>query len=450
MCNATEAIYMDLNYSKAEIMMLQIQMGPLNQSYVWELIVKQQTDLVDDVEKYIKNAEKLLKFLNEQNITNIFLSGLFIDHTNLDHLNNIFDKEMKNLVYYQDKKSLWNKIDVIRFDIKLAIFSFLFIVGAIGNIILILVFIKYKDMRTTANIMLINLSVVDCICLLFNILLSYLDSVFMWSLGTGGCQVYYFIRYITIFVSTYSVVMISIQRFLAVTRFPKADGCTIGEKTKSILMLSAVWILGILYSLPHLIFSDIVLGMCFDVNDEIVGITVTTDLVVICILPSFIMAAFSFLTAAKIKKSVSNPTGEKTGQEQVRNNRMVSAHVLTALAVLFVISYFPTSLFHFVSFQFGVDLAALEIYCVIDLILYTLRFTNSCLNPIALCVMSGKYRKYFKENTFLFQDSPWSSKYTSIKRHFSIHFRIKNTGQVKMLCRFSEIYYVKCNEHIIL
>ena len=27
---------------------------------------------------------------------------------------------------------------------------------------------------------------------------------------------------------------------------------------------------------------------------------------------------------------------------------------------------------------------------------------------------------------------------------------VESTGQVKMLCRFSEIYYVKYNEHIIL
>ncbi|KAJ9577479.1 hypothetical protein L9F63_005980, partial [Diploptera punctata] len=162
MCNTTEALYMNLLYSIQRIMILQKQIGPLNESYVWERIVEQQTYLVEDFKKYINNVEDLLNFLNEQNITNIFLSGVFISRTNLQYLNTILDKQSDYLVYCQDMKTSWNKIDVVRFDIRLAMFSFLFIVGATGNIILILVFIKYRDMRTTANIMLINLSVVDC------------------------------------------------------------------------------------------------------------------------------------------------------------------------------------------------------------------------------------------------------------------------------------------------
>ena len=138
------------------------------------------------------------------------------------------------------------------------------------------------------------------------------------------------------------------------------------------------------------------MGMCSDVNDNIIGAMTTADLVVICVVPALVMGLFSYLTAARIKKSVASPTGERTGQEQLRHNRMLSAHVLTGLAVLFIVSYFPSFLLYFITFQVEVKLGHLEMY-VVDLVTYLLQFTNSCLNPVALCVMSRKYRKYFKE-----------------------------------------------------
>jgi hypothetical protein len=88
--------------------------------------------------------------------------------------------------------------------------------------------------------------------------------------------------------------------------------------------------------------------------------------------------------------------GEAIGMQAVIHARAISSNVLIALAIVSAISYIP---FYFLFFlQAWTDFSMYPTtYYVVFLIIYTLTFGNSCFNPIALYIVSSKFRGYFNK-----------------------------------------------------
>jgi hypothetical protein len=75
---------------------------------------------------------------------------------------------------------------------------------------------------------------------------------------------------------------------------------------------------------------------------------------------------------------------------------MVSSTVLYALTVLFVVSNVPFFLFLFLIYVEDVIMTGWTLPLV-NVVTYSLRFLNCCLNPVVLLVMTKRYREYIKK-----------------------------------------------------
>jgi hypothetical protein len=197
-------------------------------------------------------------------------------------------------------------------------------------------------------------------------------------------------------VSTYSVAMIGVQRFVAVRQLPSLAWCHQSKKTKYVL-IATVWGIGCILSVPHAVFAyfDSKTGTCGEVLSEYLGPVVTADLITFCVVPLVITAGFSGLTAYRIRRSAREIPGEAAGLEQLKHSRMVSSNVLYALTVLFVVSYVPDYLLQFLIFAMDLSVTT-GTYALANVVVFCLRFVNCCLNPIVLFVMSKQYRGYIK------------------------------------------------------
>jgi hypothetical protein len=195
-------------------------------------------------------------------------------------------------------------------------------------------------------------------------------------------------------VSTYSVAIISVQRFVAINQLSSLAWCQQSQKAKYVL-IATVWGIGCIVSMPHALIARITNEICKDFSFDVSAPVYTSDLITFCVLPLLITAAFSAGTAYRIRKSVRRIPGEGIGQEHFRHNRMVSSTVLFALTGLFVVSYTPYFLVDFLVFVVDINVTKWEIILV-NAITYYLRFVNCCLNPIVLFVMSKRYRGYIK------------------------------------------------------
>jgi hypothetical protein len=242
--------------------------------------------------------------------------------------------------------------------------------------------------------MLINLTVVDFISLVVNGFLEYLRATTPWQFGWFGCQLFHFFSYLLVAVSTYSVAIISFQRFVAINQLSSLAWCHQSHKSKYVLM-ATVWGIGCIVSVPHAFIARITNKICKDFSLDDAAPVYISDLITFCVLPLLITAAFSVGTAYRIRKSVRRIPGEGIGQEHFKHDRMVSSTVLFALTGLFVVSYTPYFLVDFLVFVVDMNVTNWEIILV-NAVAYYLRFVNCCLNPIVLFVLSKRYRGYIK------------------------------------------------------
>ncbi|PNF34681.1 hypothetical protein B7P43_G05466 [Cryptotermes secundus] len=368
-----------------------------NETLAWDGIVRAFMEMKNFLMTRLERAENLSEYFE----ANVFLNGIVPNHT----------ARFLDVLYWRDEvkaaegtihryegyrsKAQGNQIII---KSKRIITVIVFAVGITGNGLLLMIFIRHKETRTLPNSMLINLTVVDCVSLVVNLILEYARVTTCWSFGLLVCKLYYLLRYVLIGVSTYSVVMISVQRFMAVAQTSSTSKCYLGKKTKYV-HIAIVWGLGFVLSVPHSVVANLNRGLCYELSFENYGPVSTSDLVMVCLIPVITVAVFSGLTAARIRRSVRNIPGEGTGLKHTTHHGMVSSSILVALVVLFVVSYTPDFLYKFLITEVHIQTTDWD-FNTLNLVTYYLRFVNCCLNPLVLFVMSKRYRTYIKRDAF--------------------------------------------------
>lgn len=92
-------------------------------------------------------------------------------------------------------------------------FGTLVIVAAVGNIIVIWIVLAHRRMRTVTNYFLLNLAISDTMISLTNTLFNFAYMLYNnWPFGLLYCRISNFISTVTICVSTFTLMAISIDR----------------------------------------------------------------------------------------------------------------------------------------------------------------------------------------------------------------------------------------------
>ena len=149
---------------------------------------------------------------------------------------------------------------------KLFAFCFTLLGSLFGNIFIIIIVYKNRDLRKTINYFIVNMAFSDLVLTLIvfpaEIIKLVTDSLY-WHisgiLGSTSCKLFYFASSVSIVVSAESLVWIAIDRFVAVV-FPMKLGLISG-KTRSIAIFST-WICAGFFSSPLLITSKLVACGC--------------------------------------------------------------------------------------------------------------------------------------------------------------------------------------------
>jgi hypothetical protein len=359
-----------------------------------ETIIESQKKLISLLQNITERAGNMSEHKEGNPFINITTSGRLWRFVDAQYWAKILEQQTEVLVNYQRKMVQVQHWRFVNYKVAPLIVVIVLVVGTTSNGFLMNIFARHKETRTPANSMLINLTVVDFLSLVVNVLLDYLRAIMTWQLGLLVCKLFYFFSYLLIAMSTYSVAMISFQRFVAVRQLPSLALCHQSQKTKYVL-IATVWGIGCIVSVPHGVAAFVQNEICFSFSFGNTSTLITADLITLCAVPLLFTAVFSGLTANRIRRSAREIPGETTGQQQLQHSRMVSSTVLVALTVLFVVSYGPYILFQFLKFVVGISLSIREHYLAVT-ITYYMRFVNCCLNPIFLFVMSKRYRGYIK------------------------------------------------------
>ncbi|KAK7898493.1 hypothetical protein WMY93_019346 [Mugilogobius chulae] len=128
--------------------------------------------------------------------------------------------------------------------------------GMIGNVMVILVVLTTKHMRTPTNCYLVSLAVADLMVLIAAGLPSIADSLFAsWVFGHYGCLCITYFQYLGINASSCSITAFTIERYIAICHPIKAQFlCTLSRAKKIIV---SVWVFTSLYCVMWFYLSNI-------------------------------------------------------------------------------------------------------------------------------------------------------------------------------------------------
>jgi hypothetical protein len=216
-----------------------------------------------------------------------------------------------------------------------------------------------------------------------------------------GCRVFATFRFLNHSLIEFSILGLSIQRYCASsTMLNPTSQWRLSSQWRKVMFVVVVWLSSLVFSLPPSLVYEFPSGICFPLaTPQIKALNVFYFVLYVFALP-VALGVFSVFTARKLKQSVHNIPGELRYRSQ-EISRYRSAKVVTALAISYVITHIPRSVwFFFVSF-FHLDRKDTK-YITIDEVTNYLMIANSCLNPLALYISSRKFRQLFKRHLFCF------------------------------------------------
>jgi hypothetical protein len=316
-----------------------------------------------------------------------------------------------------NQKELMEKLEItviFRDYIDPPLYVLILLTGLAWNTVLLLMFAQKKEVRTTPNIMIFNIVIVDVLNLTFNLPLQYFGFYYpsYVRLSEPVCVLFITLRCMFTSTSALSIVALTAQRFCAT--LPAFHSLKARSHLASlviiIIYILLVWVAACCIVLPDTLGEKV----CDDSTAEkssrkSAKVVSLHEFLVYCFILPGIMFIFTLMTARRLKQSAKEIPGDvrhKT-HEDARNR---GAKVVTALCVVFTISYVPFFMWGRIATTLALDRLELT-YRILDNITYYLLFSNPCFNPLALYVTSRTFRRLF--NSYFFG---WCSRKKGLRR----------------------------------
>ena len=286
---------------------------------------------------------------------------------------------------------------------KLCAYCVILLSSLFGNIFIIIIVYKHRDLRKTINYFIVNMAVSDLLFPLIVIPVSITglaSESWHWRvsgiLGSIFCKLYNFAGAVTFHVSSQSLVWIAIDRFVAVV-FPIKLGL-ISPKIRTTAIVST-WIFAGLLNSPSLITADVVVhdnknALCNQtgsVDDPHVTTAIKlAQSSLLFIAPLVVITVFYTAIAIALKRQ--NRTLTDTAQNLQRHSekkRRQAIRMAVIVVALFYICVIPSTLLYFASYW--------SLSCASQRLFYSLASfafsSSSTVNPIICLSFVESYRR---------------------------------------------------------
>ncbi|XP_072283823.1 B2 bradykinin receptor-like isoform X2 [Pyxicephalus adspersus] len=278
---------------------------------------------------------------------------------------------------------------------------FIFVLGFIENAFVISVFFLHKSRCSVAEIYLGNMAAADLIFVSgLPFWAIYISRGFYWQFGSFLCVAVNMVIMINLFASIYFLMMVSIDRFLALVKTMSVGRMRRPFWAKVISTL--IWIFAVIVSLPKGIFRKVVFFPPLNTTACLIDTpsqawTIANNIilnVVGFLIPVIIIGFCSF----QIINVLRNNAMQKF--KEINNEKRATWLVLSVLLV-FIICWLP---FHISAFLDTLDLYGVFPGCsvrqpneIFNQISTYIGFSNSCINPLLYVIVGNNFRRKAKE-----------------------------------------------------
>ncbi|XP_053560052.1 cholecystokinin receptor type A [Bombina bombina] len=141
--------------------------------------------------------------------------------------------------------------------VRILLYSLIFLLSVLGNSLVIVVLIRNKRMRTVTNIFLLSLAVSDLMlslfCMPFTLIPNLLkDFIF----GSAMCKTATYFMGISVSVSTFNLVAISLERYSAICK--PLQSRVWQTKSHALKVITATWCVSFTIMSPYPIYSTLI------------------------------------------------------------------------------------------------------------------------------------------------------------------------------------------------
>lgn len=129
------------------------------------------------------------------------------------------------------------------------LFGIIIILGLFGNALVVIVVSANQQMRSTTNLLIINLAIADLCFIVFCVPFTATDYILpFWPFGDMWCKMVQYLIVVTAYASVYTLVLMSLDRFLAVVH-PIAS-MSVRTERNAIAAIGITWIIILVSSIP--------------------------------------------------------------------------------------------------------------------------------------------------------------------------------------------------------
>lgn len=287
-------------------------------------------------------------------------------------------------------------------------YSAVMAVGLIGNSCLVFIILWYKEMRNVTNIFIVNLSCSDIlmgiVCLPVTIIYTLMDR---WILGDVLCKLTPFVQCISVSVSIFSLVLITMERYQLIVH-PTGWKPTLGQ---AYLAVAVTWIVACLISVPFLSYSVLTLpfqnlSVPFPINDHLICMerwpsvqerqAYTTSLLVFQYLLPLVLITVCYLhiyLRLRRRKDMVD-RGRNATQKRSRGSARINA-MLVSIVVAFAVSWLPLNVFNTV-FDWHHEAIPSCSHDIIFSFCHLAAMASTCINPVIYGFLNSNFQKQLK------------------------------------------------------
>ncbi|XP_068192943.1 somatostatin receptor type 2-like [Antennarius striatus] len=268
-------------------------------------------------------------------------------------------------------------------------------VGLCGNALVIYVILRYAKMKTVTNIYILNLAVADVLFMLGLPFIAIQLALVHWPFGPVLCRVVMTVDSLNQFTSIFCLMVMSIDRYLAVVHPIKSTKWRKPRMAKTINL--AVWGVSLIVNLPIVIYSGIITKQdgCFctivwpEPEEAYYTAFMFYTFILGFFLPLMVICLCYLFIIIKVKSS-----GIRVGSSKRKRSERKVTRMVSIVVAVFVFCWLPFYVFNVTSVTGTISttpfLRSTFAFVVV------LGYANSCANPILYAFLSENFKKSFQ------------------------------------------------------
>lgn len=290
------------------------------------------------------------------------------------------------------------------------LFCLIFLIGFIGNIVVMIVSLSPQLMRNTTNVLIANLATADLIFIVICVpFTAVLYAVSTWPFGTVWCKIYQYLINATAYVSVYTLVLMSLDRYLAVVH--PVQSLSIRTEHNAYVVSGTLWAMVLLFNVPVILENEqFYYPYRNEVRSTCINVRIYKELdkgrsygtvfygcffAFAYALPLASVCLLYGLMLRRLLQGTSTGKGRRSpGSVRKRSNRRTT-RLVVVVVIVFALCWLPLNLVMIVQHSSDYPLANAGVFVPVKIVATCLAYLNSCVNPILYAFLSENFRRTF-------------------------------------------------------